>query len=190
MAIHYGFPMSSYRPAFEDALRVFARVSEAMKARGFLPPVLVGGAAVEIYSSSAINTGDFDIVTAAQSEFEDELQRHGFVRPSGPGMATRGWIHPDLRLGFEVVSATLLDGMAERERGKLIRIGNDGMITLISIEDVIADRMGQYGSGTAPEMLEQAKTLFNLYPDADFDYMEERIRFETAGEYGVDTLKN
>jgi hypothetical protein len=87
MAIHYGLPMSSYRPAFEDALRVFARVSEAMKARGFLPPVLVGGAAVEIYSSSAINTGDFDIVTAAQSEFEEELQRHRFVRPSGPGMA-------------------------------------------------------------------------------------------------------
>jgi hypothetical protein len=23
MAIHYGLPMSSYRPAFEDALRVF-----------------------------------------------------------------------------------------------------------------------------------------------------------------------
>jgi hypothetical protein len=80
--------------------------------------------------------------------------------------------------------------MAERERVKLIRIGNDGMIALISIEDMIADRMGQYGSGTAPEMLDQAKTLFNLYPDADFDYMEERIRFETAGEYGVDTLKN
>jgi hypothetical protein len=182
--------MSTYRPAFEDALRLFARVSEAMKARGFQAPVLVGGAAVEIYSNSAINTGDFDIVTAAQTEFEEELQRHGFVRPSGPGKATRGWVHPRLQLGFEVVSATLLDGMAERERVRLIKVGDDGVIALISIEDMIADRMGQYASGTAREMLEQAKTLFGLYPDADCGYMEKRIRFETEGEYGVDTLED
>jgi hypothetical protein len=39
-------------------------------------------------------------------------------------------------------------------------------------------------------MLDQAKTLFDLYPDADLGYMEKRIRFETAGEYGVDSLKN
>lgn len=35
------------RPQFEDALRLFARVREAMKAREFSAPVLVGGAAVE-----------------------------------------------------------------------------------------------------------------------------------------------
>jgi hypothetical protein len=58
--------MSAYRPEFEAALRLFARVSEAMKARGFQAPVLVGGAAVEIYSLSAIATGDFDISTGAQ----------------------------------------------------------------------------------------------------------------------------
>ncbi len=57
--------MSGYRPEFEAALRLFARVSEAMKSRGFDAPVLVGGAAVEIYSLSAINTGDFDISTGA-----------------------------------------------------------------------------------------------------------------------------
>ncbi|WP_448663513.1 hypothetical protein ACG3SL_02245 [Sphingomonas sp. CJ20] len=91
---------TGYRPEFEAALRLFARVSEAMKARGFLAPVLVGGGAVEFYSASAISTGDFDIVTARQPEFEEELRAQGFVRPSGPGVATRGWVHPDLRLGF------------------------------------------------------------------------------------------
>jgi len=29
-------------------------------------------------------------------------------------------------------------------------------------EDLLADRMGQYASGSAPEMLEQARTLFAL----------------------------
>jgi hypothetical protein len=29
-----------------------------------------------------------------------------------------------------------------------------------------------------------------LHPEADFDYMESRIRYETAGEYGIDALKD
>lgn len=92
--------MSGYRPEFEAALRLFARVSEAMKARGLPRPILVGGAAVEYYSGSAIATGDFDLCSPVQPELEEEMRRHGFVKPSGPGMATRGWIHPDFRLGF------------------------------------------------------------------------------------------
>ncbi len=189
IAIRYDLPMSAYRPAFEAALRLFARVSEAMKARGFEPPILVVGAAVEIYSGSAINTGDFDIVTAAQAEFEEELQRCGFVRPSGPGKATRGWVHPDLQMGFEVVSSTLLDGMADWGRVSLIDLSPDGEAAIVSVEDMIADRMGQYASGTARDMLEQARRLFILHADADLDYMDHRIRFESAGDYGVADLK-
>lgn len=49
--------------------------------------------------------------------------------------------------------------------------------------------MGQYASGTAPMMFAQAKHLFDLYPDADLVYMDVRIRYETAGDYGIDTLK-
>jgi hypothetical protein len=181
---------STYRPEFIAALRLFARVSEGMKARGFLPPVLVGGGAVEFYTASAINTGDFDIVTARQAEFEEELQAQGFIRPSGPGIATRGWIHPALRLGFEVVASTLLDGMADRDRVVLVRLGTDGVAAMVSVEDMIADRMGQYASGAAPEMLEQARALHRLYPDADRAYMDRRIRDETAGEHGIETLGN
>jgi hypothetical protein len=55
---------------------------------------------------------------------------------------------------------------------------------------MIADRMGQYASGTAPEMLVQARRLFMLHPDADRDYMEKRIRHETVGNYGVEDLQD
>ena len=181
--------MNAYRPQFEEALRLFGRASEAMKARGLPAPILVGGAAVEVYTGGAINTGDFDIVTPWQEEFEEELRRLGFVKPSGPGKSTRGWIHPDLRLGFEVVSGSLLDGMADRERVRLIGLGKDGEAAVISVEDMIADRMGQYASGTAPEMLDQARRLFALHADADLDYMEKRIRHESAGDYGIADLK-
>lgn len=178
----------AYRPEFEAALRLFARASEAMKARGFLTPVLVGGAAVEIYSNSAVTTGDFDIVTARQPEFEEELRRCGFIRPSGPGKLTRGWMHPELSLGFEVVADRLLDGNADRGRVRLIDLGADGEAAIVSVEDMIADRMGQYASGTAPEMLEQARRLFALHADADLNYMERRIREESADDYGVADL--
>ena len=151
--------------------------------------MLVGGAAVEIYSLSAIATGDFDISTGAQDAFEEELQRQGFIRPSGPGMATRGWIHPELALGFEVVTSTLLDGMADKDRVRMIDTGDGKSVSVISLEDIIADRMGQFASGSASEMYAQAKELFDLYPSADMSYMETRIRYETAGEYGIDTLK-
>ena len=31
--------------------------------------------------------------------------------------------------------------------------------------------------------------LFGLYPDADLDYMDRRIREETAGEHGIEILR-
>jgi hypothetical protein len=180
--------MSAYRPEFEAALALFARMSDAVATSGRERPVLVGGAAVEIYSLGAVNTGDFDIVTGAQSTFEGILQDHGFIRPAGSGTATRGWIHPDLQLGFEVVSATLLDGQADRDRVRPIQVGDSGIIHVIAVEDIIADRMGQYASGSAREMLQQARTLARLSASLDLDYMERRIRYETTGDYGVEDL--
>lgn len=177
-----------YRTEFEAALRAFARASKRIGELGGELPVLVGGAAVELYSGSAISTGDFDVVTGGQELFESVLGEQGFIRPSGPGSATRGWIHPALRLGFEIVSSTLLDGLAERERLRTIELGADGHIAVIALEDIIADRMGQYASGTASEMLAQARALFALFPDADRDYLERRIREETDGDYGAEAL--
>lgn len=181
---------SPYRPEFEAALRLLARISAGMDAVGFRPPVLVGGAAVEIYTRGAVNTGDFDLSCGRQDVLEDLMQQHGFVRPSGPGTATRGWVHPDLRLGFEVVSDVLLDGLADREMVQVVELAPDGAIAVIAPEDIIADRMGQYASGSAPEMLGQARALFALCEGLDLSYMERRIREETGGSHGIQDLED
>ena len=55
---------------------------------------------------------------------------------------------------------------------------------------MIADRMGQYASGTAPEMLGQARALFALCEGLDPAYMERRIREETGGDHGVQDLED
>jgi hypothetical protein len=182
-------PPSLYRPEFEAALRLLARISTAMDQAGYRPPVLVGGAAVEIYTRGAVTTGDFDLACGRQEELEALMQAHGFVRPSGPGMATRGWVHPKLQLGFEVVADCLLDGMADRDMVQIVQLGSDGEVAVIAPEDMIADRMGQYASGTAPEMLGQARALFTICEGLDMDYMEKRIREETAGDHGIQDLQ-
>lgn len=181
--------MALFRPEFEAALRIFARVSRAMVEQGFAAPILVGGGAVELYTAGAITTGDFDIVTARQEAFEAVLQASGFTKPGGLGHTQLGWVHPGLRLGFEVVSSSLLDGMADRDRVVLFDMGEDGSAAIVSVEDMIADRMGQYASGSAPEMLAQARSLHELQNSTDLAYMEQRIRYETGGDYGVQDLE-
>ena len=53
------------------------------------------------------------------------MQREGFVRHSGPGMAARRRIHPEPKLGFECVSDVLLDGMADRAMVQGVSLGED-----------------------------------------------------------------
>lgn len=180
---------SPYRPEFAAALRLLAQISAEMDAEGFRPPVLVGGGAVEIYTRGAVTTGDFDLACGRQDVLEAVMQRHGFVRPSGPGVATRGWIHPELKLGFECVTDTLLGGMADRDMVQVVELGDDGAVAVIAPEDIIADRMGQYASGSAPEMLGQARALFALCEGLDIAYMERRISEETAGSHGLQDLQ-
>ena len=182
--------MSAYRPEFETALRLFARISEAMTVRGLPPPILVGGAAAEFWSTSALATGDFDICTPVQPELEEEMQRFGFVRPSGPGKSTRGWIHAELELGFEIVADVPMDGNVDATHVRLVRaIGESTLFRVISVEDLIADRMGQYASGTARDRIDQAKLLLALHPDADLAYLDRRIREESCGDFGIEDVQ-
>ena len=181
---------SPYRPEFEAALRLFAQMSEAMHARGLQRPILVGGGAAEFWSTSAINTGDFDLCTTRQEELEEEMQRLGFSRPSGSGQMLKGWVHPELKLGFEIVAEVPMDGNVDALHIRLVQpSGGTGLFRIISVEDLIADRMGQFASGTARDRLDQARLLLALHPDADLGYLERRIREESMGDYGVKDLQ-
>lgn len=148
-----------------------------MDARGLPRPILVGGGAVEFYSGSTVMTGDIDVTSPVQPELEEELQSLGFVRPSGRGQALCGWIHPDLGLGFEVVGNSPMGGGIDPARLRLVSpAGETAFFRIISVEDLVADRMGQFASGSAHEMRDQARILVSLYPDLDRSYLDRRIR--------------
>ena len=183
-------PQSPYRPEFAAALRLYAQVSEAMHQRGFRRPILVGGAAAEFWSNSAINTGDFDLCTPQQDALDVEMARAGFARPKGAGQLLKGWVHAELKLGFEVVGNSPLDGAVDWDTLVLVEnFSAEGPFVVISVEDLIADRMGQYASGTAADRLDQARVLFELHPEADLEYLERRIREETFGDYGIEDIR-
>jgi hypothetical protein len=114
--------VSVYRPEFVAALALLAEAFDEVVAVGYDRPIIVGGAAVEFYTGGAVVSGDFDVLTAAQAELESALIRRGFVRPNAPGMLLRGLYHPELAVGFEVVSGHLFDGAAERTRTRVVPI--------------------------------------------------------------------
>jgi hypothetical protein len=180
---------SPWRPELLTALRLLARLSEALHKRGLPRPILVGGAAVEYFTGSALMTGDVDLASPVQPELEEELVRLGFTKPEGLGHTPLGWVHPDLGLGFEVVASTPMDGTVDYRRILLVQGLADTPFAMIPVEDLIADRMGQYASGSAPEMLGQARTLFGLHPTLDIPYLERRIREETGGDLGIEDLR-
>ncbi|HVH79811.1 MAG TPA: hypothetical protein VM782_10500, partial [Stellaceae bacterium] len=115
--------MSTYRQEFVAALQLLADAFDEIVAAGYERPIIVGGAAVEFYTGGAVASGDFDVLTAGQAELEAALLRRGFQRPSGRGVLTRGLYHPELGIGFEVVSGHLFDGASDRSRTQPVSIG-------------------------------------------------------------------
>ena len=64
-------------------------------------------------------------------------------------------------------------------------------MAIAPLEDMIADRMGQYAStpNRAPDMLGQAVKLLQLAEKLDDAYLDRRIRQETLDEFGLAYLK-
>jgi hypothetical protein len=183
--------MAAFRPAFIEALSLLAQACDDLADKGYERPVLVGGAAVEFHTGSFVVSGDFDFVTDNQLAFEEALIGHGFRREDRANRLLRGLHHPQLGLGVEVVSGRLFDGRSDLHRVQLVEIVDGKAVAIAAVEDLIADRMGQYAStrNRVPEMLDQAIQLFRLAEHVDESYLGKRIGEETGGELDLTYLK-
>ena len=96
-------------------------------------PVLVGGAAVELYTVGAYTTGDVDLVGTVTPRVARALTAAGFERHG------RHWIHEASQL-FVEFPASALD--AQEEAGWIEFQGR--RVLIISVEDLLVERLGAW----------------------------------------------
>jgi len=98
-----------------------------------LVPVLVGGAAAEIFTGGAYTTGDLDFVGSVPSSVRKVLEANGFKK-SG-----RHWIHEDAEIFLEFPGDAL---EPSEESISYEAFGYD--LVLVSLEDLLVDRLGAW----------------------------------------------
>jgi len=163
-----------YMAALEQLAAVF---SEYHEVTGWTA-VLVGGAAAAIYTDGQFPSGDFDIVAAGTDALDKLMVKHGFIPEDRQGYLHVGFYHPrHPGYGFQHVSGALFDGRADRARMVRLAVRPSGEIALPAIEDMIADRLGQYAEAPPSDdsRLRQARALFALAPVLDHDYLQRRV---------------
>ena len=83
---------------------------------------------------------------------------------------------------------SLFEGKSDRTRLRQVRLAEDSYIRILSPEDILADRVGQYWAdpvhGHRP--LAQVRMLYlMLEPQLDHVYLEQRLKDETLDELNL-----
>ncbi|MCL6599899.1 MAG: nucleotidyltransferase [Alicyclobacillus macrosporangiidus] len=133
-----------------------------------IQPIVVGGKAVELYTTGSYATVDVDLVLSGYERAREVFERVGFEpKPLG----TRHWYHPGLQLPIEIPD-TRLDGSLDRVLR--VDVGDGYHLYVIGIEDLILDRLraAVHWKSTSDEewALLLLKTRWN---DIDFAYLEQ-----------------
>jgi hypothetical protein len=126
-----GFKDATRRPEGpERTAAIAAWIQSLYSAR---PPVLTGGAAVELYTAGAYTTGDFDFIGDVTKEVAARLADAGFRREG------RHWIHPKEQLFIEFPGSAV----QSHERAAVVQVGRFSVLAL-SPEDMIVDRLAAW----------------------------------------------
>jgi hypothetical protein len=96
-------------------------------------PILVGGAAVSLYTDGMYNTIDIDFVGYLNTDAENAMLKAGFTKEG------KDWVNDNYDLSVEFPSGRL--GPTEKS---IIKEFKGVPIKIISIEDLIIDRLNAY----------------------------------------------
>jgi predicted nucleotidyltransferase len=148
-------------------------VTKALEEKG-VKPVIVGGCALEFYSTGGYATGDIDIIYYDVEILGKKLETWGF-RKEG-----RHWIHEELDIFIEVPGSCL--SVDEKKRITLVEI--EGLkVYLIGIEDLIIDRLNAFVHWKSTDDGYWAKELLFIYREKlDMEYLQKRCLEEKTSE--------
>jgi predicted nucleotidyltransferase len=163
------------RTELEKKLMIVGELTRQLAAEGVYP-IIVGGTAVEVYSTGEYQTHDVDLVVAARERAVQALESMGFERKG------RVWHHPRWDAVLEIPDVQLASDMARVNRITI----DDYQVYCIGLEDLIIDRLNAAQHRGSREDRRWAAILLRAYRDElDMDYLKAR-----AVQESIDSLLN
>ncbi|GBE01879.1 hypothetical protein BMS3Bbin06_00702 [bacterium BMS3Bbin06] len=162
-------------------------LSEEIKKRGAKPPIVVGDEAVEIYTQGGYTTGDIDL-KAPKNYLEEVLSEWNFLKKG------RLWFNKEMDIYIDWLGETLDEGREAEERVNSIIVADGLTINVISVEDLIIDRLNAAKWWKDEDSFMWAKVLVRV-KDAmgeavDLEYLRKRAASEQIEELLDKVLKN
>lgn len=135
-----------------------------------LKPVVVGGFALEFYTTGGYNTGDIDLVFPDNKLLGRVLEKMGFIKIG------RHWINKELDIYIEVPGSKLTRGEIEH----LVEVEIDGLpVYMIGVEDLIIDRLNAYVYWKSLDEENWIKEMMIInFDKLDWKYLKERSKKE------------
>jgi hypothetical protein len=162
--------------AIEDPVKrkamFMAIFSKEVADRGGAPPIIVGGEAVELYTQGSYTTGDIDIKSPPDVT-EAILKEWGFLR------AGRTWLNKELDIYIDWLGSSLDEGEEAEKRVTTIKIAEGLEVKVVSMEDLIIDRLSAFRRWGDTDSLMWAKVLINVKKSIDSlddNYLRERAK--------------
>ncbi len=154
--------LSLLQNPLEKRLAFMGLLTRACVGRGWQPPVIVGGQAVEFYSAGGYTTVDIDLVSASEP-LDEILPGWGFERRG------RHWMRSNLGLIVEAPGSRLAPG--QRDRLTEVQIAGTSAYVL-GLEDVIVDRLAACVHWSSENDCRWAAVLLRAHrPELDLDYL-------------------
>lgn len=147
-----------------------------------IKPIIVGGLSVEIYTQNDYATRDIDFVSDGYEKISEILLNLGFSKEG------RHFFHDKIEVAVEIPSSDL---EGDYDKVTKVEIGEGKYVYLISLEDIIIDRLR-----AAVHWKSEQDTYwgFNLlaknYSEVNIDYLFKRVETKKEQDELSDWIDN
>lgn len=132
-------------------------------------PIIVGGLSVEIYTRSDYTTRDIDFVSDGYETISEVLKELGFTKEN-----SRHFYYEDIDISVEFPDNHLAGDYNKIQKVQID--DNDNYVYVISLEDIINDRLRAAVNWNSSEDIKWGFTLLSRnFDSVDFDYLYQHI---------------